>query len=746
LTLYFYIFILIISAVIISGGSMSKIRKVFKLLIFSVVISIFVLQTALFSQKESKESQTDKLFKMSLEELMKVKVTTASRTPERIGDIPASVVLITREDIEIYGYRTLTEILENIPGLFAIDDYAEGGANFGVRGFWSGVPNDNMIILINGISQVNDFLSNYPLNKIAVPVEAIDRIEVIRGPMSVVYGNGAFYGVINIITNDNFYGPTSIVEAAVGSEKTKKLFLRVAGKQGDVDYVFNASLFDTYGFDYPLSGMVTNPSSLPLLGVLEESRTDGKLENNEKYINFSGTFKDFFLKLSYNEGIKEFYFNLPSYSYGTNIRNTFTNISFGYRKELSNIMTLEGRFTYSNNRDRYQYNVLFDDFYGIQDIETNGFEVELNAFISPHSNLDITSGLYYRAVLNVTDMLDLPSFGVPALENVMRSLSKDDDIITRALFTQIIYSPSDSLRLVAGIRLEQTPKYKLESTRTVGTEPAVNASGIYDIEKIEIIPRLAVIFYLNDDNIFKFLYGKAINRPSFAQNVFNSLNPVYPKLEPESIQTLELNYISNVSSIFTLNASVFRNTLNKLITRIVEFDEQTNEYESWSGNAGKMVTNGIELTLNAEPVLNFRMELSGTYQKTEDKRDGYEDIDVAYSPKFLGYFKASYRWDTFTLALTGSYVGAMETFWDETKENPDGSFGGRIGEKVDDYFVLGANLRIEDLFLDGLYLNIRCSNLLDEKIRYPTFTNNPWADRGTIGIGRIFLVSIGYKF
>lgn len=56
------------------------------------------------------------------------------------------------------------------------------------------------------------------------------------------------------------------------------------------------------------------------------------------------------------------------------------------------------------------------------------------------------------------------------------------------------------------------------------------------------------------------------------------------------------------------------------------------------------------------------------------------------------------------------------------------------------------NLRIENLFLDGLYLNIRCSNILDADIRYPTFTNNQWATRGTLGHGRGFMVSIGWKF
>lgn len=159
-----------------------------------------------------------------------------------------------------------------------------------------------------------------------------------------------------------------------------------------------------------------------------------------------------------------------------------------------------------------------------------------------------------------------------------------------------------------------------------------------------------------------------------------------------------------------------------------------------------MVTNGTELTLNAEPFKNFRLELSGTYQDTEDKRPGYETIDVAYSPKSLGYIKVSYRTKAFSLAVTGNYVGAMETFWDDTIINQDGSIGNRIGNRVDGYFLLGANLRIDNLFLKGLYLNIRCSNLLDEDIYYPTFTNNPWATKGTIGIGRTFLLNVGLKF
>ncbi|MCP5052238.1 MAG: hypothetical protein GY940_34035 [bacterium] len=88
----------------------------------------------------------------------------------------------------------------------------------------------------------------------------------------------------------------------------------------------------------------------------------------------------------------------------------------------------------------------------------------------------------------------------------------------------------------------------------------------------------------------------------------------------------------------------------------------------------------------------------------------------------------------------------METFWDETLSVTGTPSGARIGKRVPGYFSLSANLRLSDVFVNGFYINLRLSNLLDKEIRYPTFTNNAWADLGTIGRGRSWLLSAGYKF
>ena len=319
-------------------------------------------------------------------------------------------------------------------------------------------------------------------------------------------------------------------------------------------------------------------------------------------------------------------------------------------------------------------------------------------------------------------------------------------IMTRALFSQLNFSPFEKLKLVAGVRFEQVPSYKIISQSVYQTDEPVTNEGVYDRERIETIPRLAIIYYLNKHNIFKFLYGAAINRPSFFQNTRNALDPVHNNLKPERIHTLEINYITTLTKGVTLNLSLFRNTLDNLITRIVRFNDE-GQYESWSGNAGKMVTNGAEMAINIEPVDNLRIELSGSLQKTKDKRENYKNIPVAYSPNFLGYVRASYRIAPFTISLTGDYVDKMETYWDETILNPDSTYGNRIGEPVDSYFIFGCNVRFDNIFLlNGLYLNLKCSNLFNDTVRYPTYTNNSWADAGTLGIGRQFLLTMGYKF
>lgn len=372
-------------------------------------------------------------------------------------------------------------------------------------------------------------------------------------------------------------------------------------------------------------------------------------------------------------------------------------------------------------------------------------ETEVDIFWKVNSRLDLTTGLHYRDVLDVSNRYDLPYYNRPSTTRVERGLVGDETIATQALFTQANYQLSDKLKLVAGVRFERLLPYRLYGSQASGTPDYSYTAGEYrDSKDTRIIPRLAAIYSFNDKNVFKLLYGEAINRPAFSQNVSAVLNPEHGNLQPEYIKTLELNYISELAEGYISNLSLFRNKFNNLITR-QSIQSPNGDYNSYSDNGGKLVTNGIEWTVQTKPLENWNVELSATYQKTKDKM--LPDIEVPYSPNWLAQLKTAYHFnENRSLALTGYYVGGMSTYYDVTLKNPDGSYGRNIGDSSDGYFLLGANLRFDKLFGKGSFANLHVYNLLGKEVIYPVETTNSWADKGTIGTGRTFTLSVGYEF
>lgn len=137
---------------------------------------------------------------MSLEQLMNISITGASKYEQKQSEVAAAVTVITRNDIRSYGWRTLSEILTSLPGIFSTYDHTYN--YIGVRGFnILGDFNTRILVSING-NRINDATydqgptgRDFPLD-----VDLIERIEFIPGPGSAVYGQNAMLGVVNIIT------------------------------------------------------------------------------------------------------------------------------------------------------------------------------------------------------------------------------------------------------------------------------------------------------------------------------------------------------------------------------------------------------------------------------------------------------------------------------------------------------------------------------------------------------------------
>ncbi len=705
-------------------------------LFLTVLILLFLYPWQVLSSHEP--ANADSYFEMSLKELLDVEVlvSTAGKAPEKIAEIPASVVLIEREDIENYGYMTLAEILGHIPGLFPTNDYSWDGVNFGVRGFWSGVVNRNMIILVNGVNQIMDYQANFSLTNINIPVEAIDRIEVIRGPMSVIYGTGAFFGVINIITNESTqFNHVNIVSGAVGSHDTKKALVRSTGKEDKFQYVLNASLFYTNGIDQPLNQMISTGST---------DHTGGKLENQEKYFNFSGKLDRLSVDFSYTEAMLEHYLSSPSVSDGGANHVKRLNIGLGYYNQVNNKFSLNGKLCYHSAHYEALYDLIVENADFGQNVGASAFEADIYGLIKLNKSIELTSGIYYRSVFDMFNELVAPILGNPIFNHQILTLKDGERVSTQAFYSQANISVTSKWRIVVGARIERMPRYTFQ--QRLSPEEAFMPMSIteahYDYNKIAIIPRIAALYTLSDNHLIKFLYGEAINRPSFQQNVDKFLG-IQRDLEPERIQTYEINYMGSFVRGFTSSISLYRNEMNNLLIR----DHGLNAdgtYYSYFSNAGKMLTHGAEVTLRIEPVKNLLFDMSTTYQTTKDQMN--QDVDVAFSPNWLSYLKASYHYRNLNVALTGRYVDTMKSYWDPVMQNADGSIGGRIGRNVPGYVSLGANIRLKNCIQKGTYINIRVNNLLDEDIFYPTFTNNPWADQGTMDWGRRWLVTFGYQF
>lgn len=712
---------------------------------------LFVLSFALplsgySNQRENNPNDMERLLNLSIEELMNEEITTAGKTSEKISEIPASVVVVTREEIAAYGYSTLAEILEHISGLYLHQSYEIIGIhNYGVRGFFNSMSNRNMIILVNGVNQVFDRDSTTRLPRVLVPVEAIDRIEIVRGALSVVYGSGAFFGAINIITNQsdkqrNADRTHNLISVGIGSEKTHKEFVRFSGVDKDWDYTINAGSYGTAGADIPYSDMQVTPSP----GVSGLS-SGGRLENNEKSFDLNARYKNFSLAFNYARSKMEGFFPFPSLAEGSFQLLEATTLRLGYQSQLNNKLRLEARLDYFDINTYFDYIIVSSDFMGDQTQAAYGYDGEVDLFWTISPRFDLTVGLHYRNVLDVSDKYDLPSFNRPSTTRVVRELLDNETITTQALFAQANYQITDRLKLVLGVRFEQLQPYGLYAHQASGTPDYSYLSGIYsDDQDVRVIPRLAAIYQLNQKNIFKLLYGEAINRPAFSQNVANTLlDSARGNLSPEYIKTLELNYITELGKNYISHLSIFHNKFDNLIIRRSALSPN-GDYAAFYDNGGELVTNGTEWTLQAQPLPHLDFELGLTYQKTTDKTF---DIPVPYSPNWLGQLKGCYHFnDNTTLALTSYYVDDMETYFDPTLKNTDGSYGRYIGDKTNGYFLTSANLRLNNIFGKGSFVNLHVYNLFDKEVRYPTLLTNTWATKSTVGNGRSWMFSVGYKF
>ena len=167
----------------------------------SFVWGSLVAAGVLLSGSLSAQTSTEPdILTVSIEELSKTKVYTASRRLENSRQAPSAVTVVTAEEIREYGWRTLADVLRTVRGFYTA--YDRDYTYLGVRGFMrSGDYNSRILLLING-HRMNDnvYDSAHVGTEFPLDLDLVDHIEIVRGPSSSLFGTNAVFGVINVIT------------------------------------------------------------------------------------------------------------------------------------------------------------------------------------------------------------------------------------------------------------------------------------------------------------------------------------------------------------------------------------------------------------------------------------------------------------------------------------------------------------------------------------------------------------------
>lgn len=171
-------------------------------------------------------------------------VVTAGRLEQRLADSLRAVVVITARDIEASGQLSLAQVLQQFGG---IETASSGGIGSATSVFLRGASSAQALVLVDGVRVGSATLGTTALENI--PLAQIERIEIVSGPVSGLYGSDAIGGVIQVFTRSAARSPGASATAGAGSEKTGSFRASLAAAAGDASYALAAGAFDTRGHD-----------------------------------------------------------------------------------------------------------------------------------------------------------------------------------------------------------------------------------------------------------------------------------------------------------------------------------------------------------------------------------------------------------------------------------------------------------------------------------------------------------------
>jgi iron complex outermembrane receptor protein len=187
-----------------------------------VVLICLLLKSICGSQEAADFTQ------LSVDDLAQVQVTSASRKSESLSGAPAAIYVLTGEAIREAGFTTLPEALRMVPGLYVSQTNSHAW-QISTRGF-TGVSNNKMLVLVNRRSVYTPTFGGVYWDLLDMPLENIDRVEVIRGPGATLWGANAVNGVINVVTKSSEHSQGVTVSTSADRDTGYTGFVQYGGE------------------------------------------------------------------------------------------------------------------------------------------------------------------------------------------------------------------------------------------------------------------------------------------------------------------------------------------------------------------------------------------------------------------------------------------------------------------------------------------------------------------------------------
>ena len=569
------------------------------------------------------------LSNLDLEQLMQVKVQAASLHEQTLEDAPASVTIITQDEIRRYGWRTLTQALSYAGSLYTSSDRTY--TSIGVRGF--GLPGDfgtRFLMMVDGHNMADNIFSqtawveqNFPLD-----LTLVKRIEIIRGPSSALYGSNGIFATINVVTipPEEFQG--TLVRVETGSFGEKKVQAATSVALG-------------HGAKLLLSGSVLNNAGEHSIYFPE---ADSTATNYGRAIDMNGEkgyhlFGDFTWNnwrvtalFGGSQRIQPISWGPTIFNdRGTRITDLRNFVEATYTHSFDTARVLEWRTSY----DSYRSPGIFH--YPLE----NGVEDNRNFF----SGDWISTQVSYRT--------PVPHFGALTIgvntQFDLRALQRVIDV--KPVYQQFlsIDKRDKYVAVFAQEEWELTRKWKLD----------VGARFDYSQYRAGFVsPRVALIYQPSSRVSYKLLYGRAFRNPSAYMLFYDDggfSTAANPNARPEKVNTYEFDIERKVTRRLNATVSIYRYSMNDLLVGMYTpaglFQIQ---------NADRVRASGVETGINGHPVRWLEVAASLSVQRAVNLAHRYP---LANSPGQVGNLRFSVPLfsNRFSLAAGARCMGTRQS-------------------------------------------------------------------------------------